>query len=433
MPFLPKSMMWYYYFPKYKIQVFRYIMLKHNRNLFLGIVFCVATVFLPTACNNIREIKKEKLLSEYRIPITIKEASGTDLKDYQIKIDLQGANPNEPNCIDFSRINPDASNISFKENNGKAINFWIKLWDYKNKKATIWIKVPEIPAGRTVNTYLYTAQRKAEEINNYNKSAINNPLSSFDNTMAKLSADNDTKGLWHMDEKLPIILDSSKYKNNSLEIKALRTGYDGGQLGREKEYNFTNGDSLYLDGKGSYAEIPFKQSLDFTGKDEISLEAWVKPLTNLNYAPIIAKTGCYALYINPAGKLTSYFYGPKPEKYYYSNTTLLTYSWHHVAAVYNGQKLRFYINGILDSEFDLQGKFVPCLDRIHNIEYQKSSLYFGYDPLSPGNLYFSGIIDEILISGRVLLGEEIKSDFERRKSARSEQRITIMPEEKVIQ
>jgi hypothetical protein len=125
------------------------------------------------------------------------------------------------------------------------------------------------------------------------------------------------------------------------------------------------------------------------------------------------------------GRLSCYLYGPKPEDYYYSKTPLLPDNWSYIALIYDGEKLRFYINGKLDNEITLGGKFKPCLDRIHNIEYQKASLYFGYDPLSPGVKYWNGSLDEVRILSRVLLNGEIKADYERRTYARSEPRVTI--------
>jgi hypothetical protein len=71
----------------------------------------------------------------------------------------------------------------------------------------------------------------------------------------------------------------------------------------------------------------------------------------------------------------------------------------------------------------------PCLDRIHNVDYETASLYFGYEPNPLGARFFSGVIDEVRILARVLPDGEIKADYERRKYSSVEPQVTLGEEE----
>jgi len=371
----------------------------------------------------------------YRIPLTIEEKSGAHLTDYQVKIEIQGIDPNQPNCVDFSRIQhiPGGGvDVMFTDQTHQPINFWVKSWDDTNKTATIWVKVPKLTAYQKTTVYMYYG----------NKSQLPMTNDQFDRTMTKLSADDKTRGLWHLDEGGGSIRDSSPNENHSCILKARWLGKDGGQFDGEPSYNFSRGNALVLDGKSEYIEIPHKKLLSFTGSDKISIEAWVNPLTatdSTDYRPIISKIGNYSLYLTKDNRLACFFYGPKPEDYYFSNSPITPNVWSHLVITYDGDNIRFYLNGRLDNKIPLEGMIKPCLDRIHNVDYETAPLYFGYEPnprfgteltaevLAPR--FFSGVIDEVRVLARVLPDGEIKADYERRKYSSVEPQVTLGEEE----
>ncbi len=350
------------------------------------------------------------------MPFAITESGGYTLKYYQIKLEIQGQDANKPNYIDFSRISPDGNDIRITDNENRPISFWIQSWDNDAKQATIWVKVPEIFSYRKAAVYLY-----------YAPSASQKPASDFTKTMAKLKTDDETRGLWHLDESTR---DSSRHNNHAKVTKAGRLGKDGGQFGDDPSTNFTQGDALAFNGKDDFVQIPFRPSLDFNGINKISIEAWVMPATLTDYTPVIYKPGSYALYIMADGKLCTYLYGPKPENYYSSESAVKTGAWSHIALTYDNEYLRLYINGKPDNKIALTGNLISCLDRIHGMEYQKSDLYFGLDLMPPGPNYFSGAMDEIRILNRVLPDEEIKSDYYRRQYCPAVPKVEIGQEEK---
>ncbi|MBI4834256.1 MAG: DUF2341 domain-containing protein [Planctomycetes bacterium] len=380
-------------------------------SLIIG-VFCF---FILTSCFSIQYPLNWLKGFNYRVPFTITESGGYTLKDYQIKLEIQGQDANKPNYMDFSRISPNGNDVKITDNENRPINFWIQSWNNATKQATIWVKVPEIFSYRKAVVHLY-----------YAPSASQKPVSDFTSTMAKLKTDDETRGLWHMDESTR---DSSRHNNHAKVTKTGRLGKDGGQFGDDHSTNFTKGDALTFNGKDDFVQIPFRSSLDFNGTSKISIEAWIKPATLTDYTPVIYKPGSYALYIMADGKLCTYIYGPRPENYYSSESAVKAGDWSHITLTYDNEYLRFYINGSPDNKIALTGDLISCLDRIHGVEYQKSDLYFGIDLMPPGPNYFSGAMDEIRILSRVLGDGEIKADYQRRQYCPAGPTIEIGQEE----
>ena len=88
---------------------------------------------------------------KYKKQITIDNTQNSNaLTDYQIRIDLDNSN------FDFSKANSDWSDIRFLDNDDStSLNYWIESWDSSWKTATIWAKVPSIPASSTYDIYMY--------------------------------------------------------------------------------------------------------------------------------------------------------------------------------------------------------------------------------------------------------------------------------------
>lgn len=85
---------------------------------------------------------------KYQREISIKENSGTTLTDYQVLIELKGA--------DFpSEAKSDGADVRFTDSNGIELNYWIESWDYSGKNAKIWIKVSSLLANSNTNIIIY--------------------------------------------------------------------------------------------------------------------------------------------------------------------------------------------------------------------------------------------------------------------------------------
>jgi len=88
---------------------------------------------------------------KYRKEITIDNTSNSSaLTDYQVKIALINTN------FDFSKAKSDGLDIRFTDSDGTtSLDYWIEDYDSVGETATIWPKVPSIPALSTKTIYLY--------------------------------------------------------------------------------------------------------------------------------------------------------------------------------------------------------------------------------------------------------------------------------------
>jgi len=80
--------------------------------------------------------------------IDIKENAGVNLTDYQVKIVLENIG-----FTDWANLTADS--IYFTDANGNPLYFWIERLDTTNKRSTIWVKIPSIPANSIVRIYMY--------------------------------------------------------------------------------------------------------------------------------------------------------------------------------------------------------------------------------------------------------------------------------------
>ena len=82
---------------------------------------------------------------DLRKEITITEISGNALTDYQVKIEV-GYEP---------QMKSDFSDLRFTDSDGiTLLNYWVEEYT-EESSATVWVKVPEIPASGVKKIYMY--------------------------------------------------------------------------------------------------------------------------------------------------------------------------------------------------------------------------------------------------------------------------------------
>jgi hypothetical protein len=204
-------------------------------------------------------------------------------------------------------------------------------------------------------------------------------------------------GLWHFDEGTgSIATDSSGNDNNGTIYGAAWTT---GRLGS----------ALLFDGN-DYVTIPDAPSLN--PSDEITIEAWVKPLdvNQPGWNKIVAKP--YTQYSSPWQQYALTLYNGHfvfelnaggSKSVVYSTAPLTNNTWYHVAATYNGSEMRIYVNGELNGTQSKTG----------SIAVYPTDLHIGAGIYSDKNIeYIKGVIDEVKIVGTALSADEIKNDYE---------------------
>jgi len=91
----------------------------------------------------------DSLTFKYRRKITITEQSGNDLTDYQVRIDLDATN------FDFSHFLNEGKDLRFTDASKNLLPYWVEKMDIAAEEATIWVKVPSIPANSSVDIFMY--------------------------------------------------------------------------------------------------------------------------------------------------------------------------------------------------------------------------------------------------------------------------------------
>lgn len=103
----------------------------------------------------------------YRKPITVTEETGLNLTNFQVKIILQGNNPQQGNYIDFNKVAEGGADLRVTADDGLTlVDFWIESWSDVNRNATLWIECPLLKAGQTTTYYIYYGSEGVESISN---------------------------------------------------------------------------------------------------------------------------------------------------------------------------------------------------------------------------------------------------------------------------
>ncbi|RLB79669.1 MAG: hypothetical protein DRH17_13440, partial [Deltaproteobacteria bacterium] len=85
------------------------------------------------------------------VPVTVCERSGSNLTDYSVKIVLNESNFDGWNNF-ASAVGKD---VYFLDDEGNPLYFWIESFDLSAKRAVIWVKVPQLPAGSEITIRMY--------------------------------------------------------------------------------------------------------------------------------------------------------------------------------------------------------------------------------------------------------------------------------------
>jgi hypothetical protein len=98
----------------------------------------------------------------YSQDIIITENSGETLTDYQVPISLTSSNFN------FSQAKKDGSDLRFSCK-GKSLSYWIEAWDSEAEEATMWVKIPSLPANEKTILLMKYGNPADEAVSNGDK------------------------------------------------------------------------------------------------------------------------------------------------------------------------------------------------------------------------------------------------------------------------
>lgn len=173
-------------------------------------------------------------------------------------------------------------------------------------------------------------------------------------------------------------------------------------------------DAKYVDGKmgtalefnGTSSEVLVDHAEDLNIQDEITIAAWINP-TIFARSSVAQKWGDksnrrqYQLMIEGSGKTRWWVSGPGTTwPSLTGNTAPVIGEWAHIAATYDGAKMKVYFNGVLDGESSMaEGIFASDIHFVIG--------GYGPDDETGGNRHFGGIIDEVRLWHGILEEAEI--------------------------
>ena len=139
---------------------------------------------------------------------------------------------------------------------------------------------------------------------------------------------------------------------NGLDLTISGAGQSGNSL---------YGRTLYFEGSNDYASIPDDNSMDIRGTMTIDLWVfWKGAGTSGSYDTLIAQSEHFWLYVRRTGDLANKicFSAGDPWESIVSNSELARNEWNHLSIVRtpstdNNENVKMYINGVLDSENDI--------------------------------------------------------------------------------
>ena len=198
--------------------------------------------------------------------------------------------------------------------------------------------------------------------------------------------------VWLFDEGSGQVAHDSSENGNDAEFQGAPEWVDG-KFGKALRFN----------GSTDYVAAPDSDSLDVSG-DQLSMVVWINgeawPAANhvIRKVADVAQAHVYVLRIQPE-TVRVIMNTNGADSTIDGGTVLPTGEWMHIAAVYDGNEVRIYVNGELDGSGAVTG----------DIAQSDAELRIGRgDPAG----YFQGTIDEVAILESALTEEDIREIME---------------------
>jgi hypothetical protein len=190
--------------------------------------------------------------------------------------------------------------------------------------------------------------------------------------------------------------------NGAVAIDTSGRGNNGVIAGATRTAAGFSGNALSFDGLNDWVTVPDAASLQLT--TAMTIEAWIAPSDLNGWQSVVLKEGgsalAYGLYASDtAARPAAYVRIGQTDTGAASTSPLPLNTWTHLAATFDGGRLKLYINGELIKSKDVAG-----------------TLSAGSGPLRIGGNaiwgeFFTGLIDEVRIYKRALSKAEIQWDM----------------------
>lgn len=272
-------------------------------------------------------------------------------EEYKIYRNTSGSNPDESNLIEtITSGMSEFSSKTFKDDSSLSslteYYYWVKTVSPDTGKES------ELSSREQISTYGCGLTPSAPTLNLDNVQCLNNiPYPTFN---------------WNE-------------VNNAYSYNLYRQNPDGSQsvyYTRLPSLTDKGRYSLQFDGNNDYVEVDNSSELN---PERITMEAWVYPTEFNYYATIIYKPSQYWLrFYSTTGRVRGYVYvdGGWRNCIVSSSYAVGLNSWSHVAATYDGNTLRVYVNGEEGCTTTYRGKINSYSNYLRIGVYSSSSYQF---------------------------------------------------------
>jgi hypothetical protein len=186
----------------------------------------------------------------------------------------------------------------------------------------------------------------------------------------EITPNSNTIGLWHLNNLSGDVVDATS------------NGHDGTNYGAQRGVDGKYRNAFSFDGTDDYVEVPDHDDLD--GMSNFTMEAWIYPTDTSGENIILNKESTYEMAVRN-GILQAAIETTDPASWAWQGTqSISANTWTHVAVVYDGSNMKFYINGTFKEQFALTGDIIATNNNLRFARRSSAS-------------YFDGKIDEIAI------------------------------------
>jgi len=160
--------------------------------------------------------------------------------------------------------------------------------------------------------------------------------------------------IWHFDEGEGDTTKEATGNSNEGKFNSKNIKWGKSIRANGLEFSGSNADNQWV-------EVQHSDDLDIRGA--ITMEAWIFPTEISPGRPtVIYKTSAYHLRIDIDSQLSTQIYGVSSPGLHNSDGKVELNEWTHVAATYDGEEIKFYINGEQDA------KVIKATGQIQSIE-----------------------------------------------------------------
>ena len=159
------------------------------------------------------------------------------------------------------------------------------------------------------------------------------------------------------------------------------------------------GTALKFDGVDDYVDCGAGAGLDIT--EQISLEAWVRPEKPSLGEPLIVGKGIYSYGLTWTGTRLMFYITAGHLK---CHAELPLRQWSHVVGVYDGKRMRLYVNGTLFSGFVMPEPGTK-------IKSRGTSVLMGRQGRRNTGGFFCGMLDNVRVYDRPLSDREVREHY----------------------